>query len=252
MTPETQTGRNLIAQQFVNAWESVLGLMAPVPTKVELGTPTEGTAGEALAGWSWWSLTFDLAATAPIQIGAAGTSWRVLGKLVLGEDDSADAEVEAVAKDLINQCGSVMAQWFSSQTGSPVVCQDAVAGAGTDGPHLAINLSFPESQGAIELLLSIPERLAREAVPAPPPTAGLVSPLASIILPVEVILGRITLELADVLKLSVGTVLDMERHVTEPAEVMVNGRVIAWGHIVMCAGNYGVKITAKAKAQEAS
>ena len=87
---------------------------------------------------------------------------------------------------------------------------------------------------------------------SPGTAAEPVSPMASIVLPVEVILGRITLELADVLKLNVGSVLDLERHVTEHAEVVVNGLAIAWGQIVVCAGNYGVKITAKAKAREAA
>jgi len=67
-----------------------------------------------------------------------------------------------------------------------------------------------------------------------------------------VVLGRVTLQLADVLKLTVGSMLDLEHHVAEPVELVVNGQVVAWGHIVVCAGNYGVKITAKAKAREAA
>jgi flagellar motor switch protein FliN/FliY len=95
--------------------------------------------------------------------------------------------------------------------------------------------------------MSPPSNSSGRASLGPPFT---LSPLASIVLPVEVILGRVTLELAEVLKLSVGSVLDLERHVAEPAHVVVNGQVVAWGQIVVCAGNYGIKITAKAKPGE--
>jgi flagellar motor switch protein FliN len=251
--PDIDSGRTSIAQQFARAWESVLAMMAPVRIEVELGSAPERSAGEVRSGWSWWALSFDLAPAAPILIGAPGSRWRALGKLVLGEENFGDDEVEAVSKDLIDQCGSVLAQWFSGQSGHPVACQEAVPDSdGTSVPQLAINLKFPEAKGAIELLVSVPEGLAREAAPLPPAVVEPVSPLASIVLPVEVILGRATLELADVLKLNVGSVVDLERHVAEPAEVVVNGQVIAWGQIVACAGNYGVKITAKAKAREAA
>jgi flagellar motor switch protein FliN/FliY len=246
-------GCTAIAREFTRAWETVLATMAPVPPKVELGSATDPNPGEMREGWSWWSLSFNLVPAAPILIGAAVSSWRALGRLVLGEDDSPDDNVEAVSKDLINQCGSILAQWFSGQSGRPVVCKDAApAGPRANGPQSAIDFKFPGAEGEIKLLVSVPEGLAREAAPPPRASAEPVSPLASIVLPVEVILGRVTLELADVLKLNVGSVLDLKRHVAEPAEVVVNGQVVAWGHIVVCAGNYSVKITAKAKAREAA
>ncbi|MGP8243762.1 MAG: FliM/FliN family flagellar motor switch protein [Bryobacteraceae bacterium] len=251
--PDIDPGRIAIAQQFTRAWESVLATMAPVRIEVELGSAAGRSAAETRNGWSWWALLFDLAPKAPLLIGAPARSWGALGKLVLGEEDSGGDEVEAVSKDLIDQCGSVLAQWFSGQSGHSVACQGAVpAGAGTGGPQLAINLKFPEAEDAVELLVGVPEELAREAAPLPPAAAKPVTPLASIVLPVEVILGRVTLQLAEVLKLNIGSVVDLERHVAEPAEVVVNGRVIAWGQIVACAGNYGVKITAKAKGREAA
>jgi flagellar motor switch protein FliN len=250
--PEPDSGIASIAQQFARAWESVLATMAPVETEVELGSAAAGSGGEAQDGWSWWALSFDLAAAAPISIGAPASSWRALGKLILGEDSSDDGEVGAIFKDLINQCGSAMAQWFSGETGRAVVCQDAMAASpGASDPQWTLNLKSPETESAIELLISVSETLARKLA-LPPPPAAPVSPIGAVVLPVEVILGRVTLHLADVLKLTVGSVLDLERHVVEPVEVMVNGQVVAWGQIVVCAGNYGVKITAKAKAREAA
>ena len=252
-TPDTNSGGIRIAQEFTRAWESVLAMMAPARTEVELGSAPEPSAPETGNAWAWWALRFDLAPAAPILIGGPGSRWRALGKLVLGEEGCGDDEVEGVAKDLINQCGSVLAQWFSGQSGHPVACQDAVpAGGGASEPRWAINLKFSEAKETVELLISVPEGLAGDPASLPPATAEPVSALASIILPVQVILGRVTLELAEVLKLSVGSVVDLERHVADPAEVVVNGQLIAWGQIVMCAGNYGVKITAKAKAREAA
>jgi flagellar motor switch protein FliN len=251
--PDTDNGRTSIAQQFTRAWESVLATMAPAPTEAELESVPEGSAGEVRNGWSWWALAFDIAPAAPVLIGAPASSWQALGKLILGDDGSAGAEAEAVSKDLINQCGSVMAQWFSGETGHPVVCQDAVtADPGASEPRFAIHLKCPETGSAIRLVISVPEALAGKADPLSPAAAAPGSALAAIVLTVEVILGRITLQLADVLKLTVGSMLDLEHHVAEPVELVVNGQVVAWGQIVVCAGNYGVKITAKAKAREAA
>jgi flagellar motor switch protein FliN/FliY len=74
--------------------------------------------------------------------------------------------------------------------------------------------------------------------------------IAAIRVPVHVVLGRVTRSLGDIFKLDAGAVVDLDRSAAEPVEVVVNGRVIAWGELVVASGNYGVKITAKAEKRE--
>jgi flagellar motor switch protein FliN/FliY len=55
--------------------------------------------------------------------------------------------------------------------------------------------------------------------------------------------GERQLLLRDVLELSAGSVVELDRQVKEPAELLVTGRVIARGEVVIVDGNYGLRIT---------
>ena len=61
-------------------------------------------------------------------------------------------------------------------------------------------------------------------------------------MPVGVSFGRTQLPLKDVIKLSTGSIVELNRAITEPVEVIVNNCVIARGEVVVIEGNYGVRI----------
>ncbi len=49
--------------------------------------------------------------------------------------------------------------------------------------------------------------------------------------------------LDDVLKLSVGSIVELNCQASDPVEVLVNDTVIARGEVVVVDSNYGVRIT---------
>ena len=55
--------------------------------------------------------------------------------------------------------------------------------------------------------------------------------------------GQKEMLLRDILDLRSGAVIELERTVSEPAELLVAGRVIARGDVVVVDGNYGLRIT---------
>ena len=61
-------------------------------------------------------------------------------------------------------------------------------------------------------------------------------------LPVSISFGRAQLPLREVLKLTSGSIVELNRTVSEPVEIVVNNCVIARGEVVVVDGNYGVKI----------
>jgi flagellar motor switch protein FliN/FliY len=61
-------------------------------------------------------------------------------------------------------------------------------------------------------------------------------------LPVSVSFGRVHLPLKEVLKLTAGSIIELNRTVDELVEVIVNNCVVARGEVVMVEGNYGVHI----------
>jgi flagellar motor switch protein FliN/FliY len=81
-------------------------------------------------------------------------------------------------------------------------------------------------------------RAGPKAVAAP----GTLDLLLEVELPVSVSFGRAQLPLKDVLKLTAGSIVELNRTVSEPVEVIVNDCVIARGEVVVVDGNYGVRI----------
>jgi len=61
-------------------------------------------------------------------------------------------------------------------------------------------------------------------------------------LPVRISLAKTTVPLRDVLKLTTGSVLELNRSLDDPVDVVVNNRVVAQGEIVVVEGNYGIRI----------
>lgn len=64
-------------------------------------------------------------------------------------------------------------------------------------------------------------------------------------------LGRTRLPLRDVLDLAPGAVLELDRAAASPADILVNGRLIARGEVVVVDEDYGVRITQIVSGQEA-
>lgn len=67
--------------------------------------------------------------------------------------------------------------------------------------------------------------------------------LADVPIPVTVQLGRVRLTLGDLCRLKSGALLELDRESHEPADILVNGKVVAHGEIVTIDGHYGVRIT---------
>jgi len=66
--------------------------------------------------------------------------------------------------------------------------------------------------------------------------------LLDVELPVSVSFGRAMIPLREVVKLTSGSVVELNRTVSEPVELIVNNCVIARGEVVVIEGNYGVRI----------
>lgn len=59
---------------------------------------------------------------------------------------------------------------------------------------------------------------------------------------VSVILGRSKKTIGEVLELNTGSLIELDSHLEEPVEVLVNGKMVATGEIVVVNENFGVRI----------
>jgi flagellar motor switch protein FliN len=55
--------------------------------------------------------------------------------------------------------------------------------------------------------------------------------------------GGRNLLLKDVLELGPGSVLELDRQVQEPADLLLDGKLIARGEVVIVNGNYGLRVS---------
>jgi flagellar motor switch protein FliN/FliY len=62
-------------------------------------------------------------------------------------------------------------------------------------------------------------------------------------LPMSVRFGQTELTLGALIRLGPGSVIDLGRSPEDPVDVLVSGRVVARGGVVVVGGNYGVRIT---------
>ncbi len=92
-------------------------------------------------------------------------------------------------------------------------------------------------------------RFGGEARPSPEGTGGLTPNLEMIMripVSVKIVLGSATMPVASLVKLGRGAVIPLDRKVGEPVDVVVNGRIIARGEVVVIDednSRFGISLT---------
>ena len=86
--------------------------------------------------------------------------------------------------------------------------------------------------------------VAADTVSLVPGTAGPrnLDLILDIDLPLTVRFGETEMSLLSLTRLAPGSIIDLGRSPEDPVDVLVNGRLIARGEVVVVAGNYGVRI----------
>lgn len=138
----------------------------------------------------------------------AGDSDAATGDSVLSED-----ELAAMLSNMGGDSG------FVSSSPAPSASGFSGVGSSATPPPFA---NFPTGDFAmprgIDLILDIP-------------------------LEVTVELGRVRMLIKDVLELSSGSIIELDRVAGEPVDLLVNGRLIAKGEVVVIEDNFGIRLT---------
>lgn len=75
------------------------------------------------------------------------------------------------------------------------------------------------------------------------PDTGNLDMLLDVGLKITVELGRAQLKFRDVLNLSQGSVVELQRQTSEPVDILVNGALLASGEVVVVDDHFAVRIT---------
>jgi flagellar motor switch protein FliN len=99
------------------------------------------------------------------------------------------------------------------------------------------------------------------AVPSPSASVAAAAPAAEkmpdnlelildIDMPLTVRFGEATVSIEALSKLGPGSLVELSRQPDDPVDVLINGRLVARGEVVVVAGNYGVRVTQVVSADE--
>ena len=260
-----------LARHFTQVMETMMG-EAPIVTC----TPHPLTAEETEAGQNallWWEQPFSLDPGMVLWIGATHQSWEEIGKRILksaGVDDGDAESIRSTYLEIVNQALSGVAGSLSTRARQEVSCKDgreAMPPAAGEASSYSFEIGVGDSAFPVlgvfsKALAEIPETQTQPEAPKPPePAAGKAavregatpSPidlLLDVELPVSVSFGRAQLALKDVIKLTTGSIVELNRAISEPVDVIVNNCVIARGEVVVVEGNFGVRIRQVISRQE--
>jgi flagellar motor switch protein FliN/FliY len=73
--------------------------------------------------------------------------------------------------------------------------------------------------------------------------AGALGRIQDVPVQITAELGRVTVQLRELLQLSPGTIIELDRLAGEPVDVFVNGRLVAQGEVVTVNAKRGVRFT---------
>jgi flagellar motor switch protein FliN len=268
-----------LVQVWVESFAQVLGQIAgsPLPCVVLPEAPPELAPPGAGDLWIIAACSGGLRGEMSLRLPPA--SIVRLAQIFMSEPATPDAEVSAevsseVSSDhreatveLLRQIGGLVATalkagWgevqlrLDSSTGAPSwsASSSAWLRAADDGSAAA----WVEMQLSAALVAALRTEKTEAAKPADPPSPPLPpSPeqskikldlLMDVELAVTLRFGSRRMLLREVLDLVPGAVVDLDRQVDEPVDVLLDGRLVARGEVVVLDGNYGLRVTEVAPA----
>lgn len=204
----------------------------------------------------WWEQQLSCGPGVMLFVGASRRDWVAIGARVLTAAgiESTEDEARSTYQEVVTQALSALADSLGARAGTEI---HAAGGKQVDTPPSnqphRIRLRFQDGESAAVYFDFTPD-VVRLLTPAPPEEpqseteteAAAPTPmdlLLDVELPITVTFGRAEVRLQDVLKLNTGSIIELDRTISEPVELVVNNCVIARGEVVVVDGNYGVKIS---------
>ena len=184
--------------------------------------------------------------------------WETVGQMILGGagiDSATDEDCRSTWIEIAGQTMSGVAGAMAADLGREVLttegAQDPEApGDQTLNAILEVRNSVQIWHVRIAWTAQFGQACAGPAPQMQPESAALhenvtsktLDLLLDVALPVSVSFGKTALQIREVLKLNTGSVVELDRLVSEPVDVIVNNCVIARGEVVVVDGNYGVRV----------
>jgi flagellar motor switch protein FliN/FliY len=206
-----------------------------------------------------WRQAFSIGSGAILWLIAGRNLWEAVGQMILGGagiDSATDEDCRSTWLEIAGQTMGGVASAMTADQGREVMATDGAEDAEIPGEQTPD--AILEVRNSVEIWhvrIAWSNQFGQACIgPAPkallPMGAGshegitskTLDLLLDVALPVSVSFGKTSLQIREVLKLNTGSVVELDRLVSEPVEVIVNNCVIARGEVVVVDGNYGVRV----------
>ncbi|HWB87413.1 MAG TPA: flagellar motor switch protein FliN [Bryobacteraceae bacterium] len=262
----TQALESMADQRPAIAWRPASGTLQEIST---------GSAEETL----WWEQPFQFSPDSIVWVATPQSTWEYAGNLTLkaaGVDTVDSASARSTWLEILSQSLSALARSAGSLLGREVsFAPGSERAVGEEHREWAlVTIQFAQDSLAPILIAFSPQFLA--LLPAPASGIALsesastqdlsvadkqadnravtasrtMDLLLDVELPVSISFGQTQLLMKDVLKLTTGSIVELNRGVNEPVEILVNHCLIARGEVVVVDGNYGIRIQEIASRQD--
>ncbi|WP_268905679.1 flagellar motor switch phosphatase FliY [Clostridium sp. HV4-5-A1G] len=160
--------------------------------------------------------------------------------IMMGQEGEEEAAAESKAKAVENKSeapsGDAVSQ-AAAASSVPPQQSSAPSGSGINEKPIetsAVKKQVPVQQAAFQPL-GKPKTV--ENVPRN------IDLILDVPLEISVVLGRTKKNIKDILNLGTGSLVELDKLAEEPVEILVNGKKIAYGEVVVVDENFGVRIT---------
>ena len=238
------TAPTVTAPQLVLARTAAEAALAVLPTSRELtlGTPATATP-DALTEGQAITAKFSGAATGEVVVVVGQDLADALKESPLGELD-----LTAAVRPALEAAGRVFGPVVldPGQLMDPVVALSAIAAK--DNAIAVPLLDGGVVRAVVALALNPWPADATPGAMATRGAAGLggrggLDMLHDVEMEVSAELGRTRMSVRELLSLSPGAIVELDRAAGSPADLLVNGRLIARGEVVVVDENFGIRIT---------
>jgi flagellar motor switch protein FliN/FliY len=211
-----------------------------------------------------WQQSFATVEGPAFWISAGKTTWESIGRLTLvaaGEETPSPEDCRSTWQEIVSQALGALAagitadmeREISAAKGEELQAEPPGVAWMSYSIIDAENKAWPFKIAWSQELANLYE-IRAEATHSPAARENTVSKtfdlLLEVALPVSVSFGRTSLQIREVLKLNTGSIVELDRFVTDPVEVVVNDCVIGHGEVVVVDGNYGVRINQLASRED--
>jgi flagellar motor switch protein FliN len=271
LRPELRAELRAELRNWCEAWKTCL---QNVLSQVS-GTASEKSAAFEISSQPLPAADFDLwytvvaggAVHGEMTLRLPAASGTRLAQKFLGESESAASECTAAEKitleneqaleELLRQIVGLAATALAATAGGEVQLHLSPSAAPSWSSDAIVCLQTRNEAGAsiiveIQLSPALVAELQPRVQPAPPPQiSALPSPppassyrrLMDVGLDVKLRFGTRRMLLRDVLALSAGVVVELDNTLHSPVDLLLDGRLIAQGEVVIVDGKYGMRIT---------